>query len=99
VLHPTRRRLLLICAISVLWIAAVLLADRGAGIWTQRTLGAFTWLLLLALLRGESRSVRYQVGAVIVAATMLEYTASTPTGCTTCPASSRPAMASSTWPR
>ena len=75
-LHPTRRRLLLICAISVLWIAAVLLADRGAGIWTQRTLGAFTWLLLLALLRGESRSGRYQVGAVIVAATMLEYTAS-----------------------
>jgi hypothetical protein len=66
----------LICAISVFWIAAVLLADRGAGIWTQRTLGAFTWLLLLALLRGESRSVRYQVGAVIVAATMLEYTAS-----------------------
>jgi hypothetical protein len=58
VLHPTRRRLLLICAISVFWIAAVLLADRGAGIWTQRTLGAFTWLLLLALLRGESRSVR-----------------------------------------
>jgi hypothetical protein len=63
VLHPTRRRLLLICAISVLWIAAVLLADRSAGIWMQRTLGAFTWLLLLALLRGESRSV-------------LEYTAS-----------------------
>ena len=57
-LHPTRRRLPLICAISVVWIAVVLLADRGIGIWTQRTLGACTWLLLIALLRGETRSVR-----------------------------------------
>jgi hypothetical protein len=76
VLHPTGRRFALICAISVVWIGVVLLADRGAGIWAQRGLGLCTWLLLIALLRGESRSVRYQVGAVIVAATMLEYTAS-----------------------
>ena len=58
------------------WILVVLLADRGAGIWFQRFLGLCTWMLLLALLKDESRSVRYQVGAVIVAATMLEYTAS-----------------------
>jgi hypothetical protein len=76
VLHPTGRRLALICAISVVWIVVVLVADRGAGIWFQRGLGACTWLLLLALLKGETRSVRLQVGAVIVAATMLEYTAS-----------------------
>jgi hypothetical protein len=76
VLRPTRPRLVLICLISVVWIAAVLVADRGAGIWEQRLLGVCTWALLIALLRGESRSVRYQVGAVIVAATMLEYTAS-----------------------
>jgi len=76
VLHPTGRRFALICAISVVWIAVVLEADRGAGIWFQRVLGLCTWLLLIALLKGESRSVRYQVGAVIVAATMLEYTAS-----------------------
>lgn len=75
-LHPTRRRLALICAITVAWILVVLLADRGAGIWFQRFLGLCTWMLLLALLKDESRSVRYQVGAVIVAATMLEYTAS-----------------------
>ena len=52
-LHPTRRRLLLICAISVFWIAAVLLTDRGAGIWTQRTLGAFTWLSMARVVRGQ----------------------------------------------
>jgi hypothetical protein len=75
-LHPTRKRLALICAVSVVWIAVVLLADRGVGIWEQRGLGICTWLLLAALLMGESRSVRLQVGAVIVAATMLEYTAS-----------------------
>jgi hypothetical protein len=73
-LRPSR--VTVICAVSVFWIAAVLLADEGAGIWSQRLLGVFTWGLLVALLRGESRSVRYQVGAVIVAATMLEYTAS-----------------------
>jgi hypothetical protein len=69
-------RPLLITLISALWIPAVLLLDSGATIWEQRALGAATWLLLLLLLRGETRSVRVQVGAVIVAATMLEYTAS-----------------------
>jgi hypothetical protein len=73
---PRPSRVTVICAVSVFWIAAVLLSDEGAGIWQQRLLGLCTWTLLIALLRGESRSVRYQVGAVIVAATMLEYTAS-----------------------
>src|SRR5262245_22514516 len=63
-------------AIVAVWIAAVLLADADAGIWFQRLLGAGTWALLIALLAGESRSVRYQVGAVVIAATALEYTAS-----------------------
>jgi hypothetical protein len=70
------RRPVVLSIINVIWIAAVLFLDGGAGIWFQRALGVFTWLLLVALLRGESRSVRIQVGAVIVAATMLEYTAS-----------------------
>jgi hypothetical protein len=70
------RRVALVCAVSVVWIVVVLVADEGAGIWFQRFLGLCTWALLLGLLRGESRSVRYQVGAVIVAATMLEYSAS-----------------------
>jgi hypothetical protein len=58
------------------WIAVVLVADAGAGIWFQRLLGAGTWALLIALLAGESRSARYQVGAVVIAATALEYAAS-----------------------
>ena len=70
------RRVALIGAVSVVWIVVVLVADEGAGVWFQRFLGACTWALLIALLRGEARSVRYQVGAVIVAATMLEYSAS-----------------------
>src|SRR3954470_21343211 len=69
-------RVALVCAISVVWIVVVLVADEGAGIWFQRFLGLCTWSLLIGLLWGESRSVRYQVGAVIVAATMLEYSAS-----------------------
>jgi hypothetical protein len=70
------RRVLVLSIVNVFWIAAVLFLDGGAGIWSQRALGVFTWMLLIALLYGESRSVRIQVGAVIVAATMLEYTAS-----------------------
>jgi hypothetical protein len=77
---PTRERtaarVALIGAVSVAWIVVVLFADDGAGIWVQRFLGLCTWALLIALLRGETRSVRYQVAAVIVAATMLEYSAS-----------------------
>ena len=58
-------------------ISVVLLPrTAGAGIWVQRLLGLATWVVLLALLRGEGRSVRIQVAAVMVAATMLEYTAS-----------------------
>jgi hypothetical protein len=67
---------LLIAAVTVVWIPLVLLADGSAGIGLQRLLGAATWLLLIGLLLGEPRSVRIQVGAVIVAATMLEYSAS-----------------------
>jgi hypothetical protein len=62
--------------VTVVWIPVVLLADGSAGIELQRLLGAATWLLLVGLLWGEPRSVRIQVGAVIVAATMLEYSAS-----------------------
>jgi len=54
----------------------VLQLDAGASLTLQRVLGAATWLLLVALLAGETRSVRFQVAAVVVAATALEYTAS-----------------------
>jgi hypothetical protein len=69
-------RVLLIAAVTVFWIPLVLLADGSASIELQRLLGAATWLLLVGLLWGERRSVRIQVGAVIVAATLLEYSAS-----------------------
>ncbi len=70
------RRPVLVPLVVCGWIGVVLLADAGAGIWFQRLLGLGTWIVLIALLRGENRSVRIQVAAVVVAATMLEYTAS-----------------------
>jgi hypothetical protein len=69
-------RVFLIAAVTVVWIPLVLVADGSASIELQRGLGAATWLLLIGLLWGERRSVRIQVCAVIVAATMLEYSAS-----------------------
>jgi hypothetical protein len=69
-------RVLVIAAVTVVWIPLVLVADGSASIELQRLLGAATWLLLIGLLWGEQRSVRIQVGAVIVAATLLEYSAS-----------------------
>ena len=52
------------------------LADHDAGIWRQRGVGVVIWILLLSLLRGESRRVRAQVAVVIIFATIVEYTAS-----------------------
>ncbi len=56
------------------WVPAVLLVDAVAGLGTQRLLGAGTWLLLLAVLRGETPTVRAQVAVVVVFATVVEYT-------------------------
>jgi hypothetical protein len=61
-------------ALTMTWVPLVLLLDRGAGIWWQRLLGLGTWLLLLALLRGETALVRAQVAVVVVFATAVEYT-------------------------
>jgi hypothetical protein len=63
-----------VAAIVLIWVPAVLLLDRGAGIWSQRLLGLLTWLLLAALLRAESPLVRVQVAVVVVFATVVEYT-------------------------
>ena len=57
----------------VAWVAAVLLLDTGATLGQQHLLGAGTWLLLLAALRGETRTVRVQVGVVVAYATLIEY--------------------------
>ena len=67
---------LAIVAIVFTWIPVGLFLVSLSSIWPQRVLGVLTWALLIALLRGESRSVRIQVAAVVAAATCLEYTAS-----------------------
>ena len=55
------------------WVALVLGLDTGASLTQQRLLGAGTWLLLLAMLRTESRATRVQVGVVVVYASVVEY--------------------------
>ena len=70
------RRELAVAGIVFAWIALGAGTDSGAGIWRQRLVGVLTWTLLVALLRGEKRSVRLQVVGVIIVATCVEYTAS-----------------------
>lgn len=60
----------------LVWIGCGATLDWNAGIWRQRLVGVITWGVLLALLRGERRSVRLQVVGVIMVATCVEYTAS-----------------------
>ena len=59
-----------------LWVAAVLWLDSIASLTGQRLLGVGTWVLLLAMLRKESRATRVQVGVVVVYATFIEYVCS-----------------------
>jgi len=56
------------------WVTVALLADRQASPAGQRLLGVATWMLLIALLRRESRLIRAQVAIVIAFATVVEYT-------------------------
>lgn len=56
------------------WITLVLLLDSDSGIWTQRTLGMLTWLLLAGLLSRENPLVRAQTAVVVVFAAAVEYT-------------------------
>ncbi len=60
-------------ALVVVWVAVVLGLDTGASLTQQRLLGVGTWLLLLAVLRGEDRATRVQVGVVVVFASVIEY--------------------------
>jgi hypothetical protein len=58
------------------WIACGATLDWNAGIWRQRAVGVLTWIVLVAILRRQARTVRVQVGVVIVLATCVEYAAS-----------------------
>lgn len=55
------------------WVLVVLGLDTGASLSQQRLLGGGTWLLLLALLRRESRATCVQVGVVVAFASAVEY--------------------------
>ena len=57
----------------LIWITVVLLLDTGATLAQQHLLGAATWLVLLAALRGEIATVRVQVAVVVAFATAVEY--------------------------
>jgi hypothetical protein len=58
------------------WVGLGLLLDHDASISRQRVIGVATWVIVAALLAGESRAMRAQVLLVIVAATCVEYAAS-----------------------
>jgi hypothetical protein len=60
-------------AVVGVWVLVVLGLDTGASLGQQRLLGLGTWVLLLALLRAESRETRVQVGVVVAFATVVEY--------------------------
>jgi hypothetical protein len=59
--------------LALLWIPAVLWADRSAGPLGQVGLGVGTWALLLWWLWHESPLVRAQTAVVVVLATVVEY--------------------------
>jgi hypothetical protein len=59
-------------ALVAVWIVAVLVLDRSAGLVQQHLLGAGTWLVLLAVLRAQDRATRVQVAVVVAFATVVE---------------------------
>lgn len=65
---------LAVAAGVVLWVPAVMLADRGASLAEQRLLGVGSLVLLLALLTRESPLVRVQVVVLVAYAMVVEYT-------------------------
>jgi hypothetical protein len=63
-----------VAAVVLVWIPAVLVADRAATSTVQTLLGLGTWVLLLAVLAGQHVLVRTQTLVVVVFATLVEYT-------------------------
>jgi len=68
------RRDLSIAGVVLGWITLILVLDHFATHDQQRWLGVGTWLVLLALLCGESRRTRLQVAVVVCFATAVEWT-------------------------
>ncbi|BEP11908.1 hypothetical protein acdb102_02190 [Acidothermaceae bacterium B102] len=65
-------------AVLLGWIPVILLLDsvgrHGVSLGWQRLLGVGTWVLLLVMLRGESRRTKAQVAIVVAFASLIEYT-------------------------
>ena len=74
--RPSDRRSVLVAVTALVWITAVLLVDADGSLTVQRLLGLGTWLVLAAILVGESPLVRMQTAVVVVFATAIEYTCS-----------------------
>ncbi len=63
-----------VAAAVLVWIPAVLVADRAASPATQDLLGLGTWALLVAVLAVQAPLVRAQTAVVVVFAAAVEYT-------------------------
>jgi hypothetical protein len=63
-----------VAAVVLVWVPAVLVADRAATPTAQTLLGVATWALLLAVLAALDPLVRVQTAVVVVFATAVEYT-------------------------
>ncbi len=70
---PRPRCDLAVPSVVAVWVLVVLGLDTGASLGQQRLLGAGTWLLLLAVLAGQSRATRVQVAVVVAVASVVEY--------------------------
>ncbi len=79
-LAPPVSRDLAIAAVVVGWVGLGLLLDGSVGIWGQRAVGVATWVILVALLRGEAPGERAQVAAAVLFATAGEYVLSSVLG-------------------
>ncbi len=63
-----------VAAAVLVWIPAVLVADRAAGETEQTLLGVGTWVLLLVVLATRDALTRAQTAVVVAFATAVEYT-------------------------
>lgn len=75
-LRPRGPRDLRVAAVVVAWVPLLLGADAATRHvpGAQSVLAVATWLLLAALLAGETALARLQVGVVVAYATLVEYT-------------------------
>ncbi len=74
--YPHRKRDYFIAIFTFFCVAVCLLSDANADMIKQNALGICGWMFLLALLLGENREIRMQVGIAVAFATIGEHFAS-----------------------